>query len=134
MPAPVPSLSSAGWVQGPAEKADLLFSYYFTSEYSQSLLYQGSVISLPAQVQQMGHDPLELRLLIRKDIERLFQPYFEQVSVEVTTDTPDPADPTRLNITLDCSVVDAGVTYSLGRLISTVNSKILKIKEINNGD
>ncbi len=131
MPAPVPSLSSSGWVTSPAEKADLLFSYYLTSEDSQSLLYAGNIVSLPAQVQSAGHDALELRSRIRNDLQNYLSPYFEQVIVEVETEE-NPNDSGRLEIRVECTVVDNATTYSLGRLISTVNSKITNIINLNN--
>ncbi len=132
MSAKVPTLSAAGWVDHPAEKADQLISYYFVSEASQTHLYPGQVVSLTAQVQEWGHDPLELRQRIRDDMERYLRPYFDEVIIDVTTETPAVDGTNRFNVTLNCIVIDKGERYSLGRLITVVNSKIVRIVDINN--
>lgn len=132
MSAKVPSLSGKDWVESLPEKADLLMSYYFVSEASQTQLYVGTIVSLPAQVQLFGHDEQELRFNIQKDLTTLLSPYFDNVEASVRTDLPNAADPNRINITVDVIVTEGGQRYSLSRLISTVNSKITEIVDINN--
>lgn len=132
MSAPVPTLSESRWVTNLAEKADQLVSYYFVADASQTHLYPGNVVSLPAQVQEFGHDALTLRTKVRDDLERYLKPYFEQVIVNVTTELPVAGDENRINLTVTCQIVQGDQTYSLGRLISTINSKIVQIVDINN--
>lgn len=132
MSAKVPTLTAAAWVDHPAEKADQLLSYYFVAEDSQTQLYPGYVISLPAQVQKWGHDEHELRLRIRDDLEAYLRPYFDEVAIEITTSMPAADETNRFDITLSCIVTDKGERYSLGRLISVMNSKIVRIAYLNN--
>lgn len=129
---PVPSLSTAGWVRDVASKADLLVSHYFISEYSQSALYRTQITSLPRQVQEFGNDENNLRTAVRTEMENYLARYFDVVQVEVTVDKPVPGDPNRINVILSVLITDQGQQYSLGRLISTVNSKIVEIVNINN--
>lgn len=132
MAAAVPTLSNAGWITNIAEKADTLVSYYFVAEASQTHLYLGNVVSLPAQVQAYGNDSHQLRIKVRDDLQRYLAPYFDEVILDVAVDLPAPDDPNRINITVDCKLMENGVAYSLGRLISTVNSKIVNIVNTNN--
>ena len=128
----VPTLSAVGWAENPAEKADQLMSYYFVGEHSQTQLYPGYVVSLPAQVKEWGHDELELGQRVRSDLERYLKPYFDEVIIDVRTARVAADTTQRLDVTLDCTVTDKGVRYSLGRLISVVNSKIVGIIDANN--
>lgn len=128
----LPTLSSSGFVNGIAEKADRLMSYYFTSEASQSNLYRGEITSLPKQIQLLGNDESGLASRIRVELERLFGYYFDAVEFEVITDVPNPTDPNRINVTISATLIDNGQQYSLGRLINVVDSQIARIIDINN--
>lgn len=128
----VPTLSSAGWLSGPAEKIDRLMSYYFTSERSQSTLFAGSVVSLPYHLQKYSHDEGTLREVIRDALRDYLEPHFDQVVVNIRTDVPNPDDPGRINLTFDVELVQDGVRYSAGRLIETHNGSMLKLINLNN--
>ena len=132
MSAKVPTLSTSGWVEDIAEKADRLMSYYFVSDASQTTLYLGKITSLPLQIQRYGQDDYGLRQAVQAELTQLFGRYFDAVQVEVTTDKPVPNDLNRINLTLSVLVTQNGKQYSLGRLISTINSKITQIVDINN--
>lgn len=128
----VPSLSAKGWLADPKAKADRLMAYYMTSNYSQTNLFRGEIVSLPKQIQQYGKSATDLRDYIQSDVERLFGAYFDSVSCEVTTDRPDPEDEGRLNITVSAFLTQDGQTYSLGRLIEVNNNIVNRIMDINN--
>jgi len=129
---PLPTLSSSGFVSGIAEKADRLMSYYFVSEDSQSNLYRGQITSLPKQIQLLGNDEQALTSRITKELERLLGSYFDGVEVNVTTAIPNTQDPNRINVTVSATVAENGQQYSLAKLINVVNSRIVKIIDINN--
>ncbi len=128
----VPSLSPAGWVSGPAEKLDRLLSYYFVSEYSQTNLYQGRVKSLPMHIKRYGNDENALQDAMRQALEELLRPYFDQVSVNITTDKPIKDDLGRINVMVDIQVQQDSVTYSAGRELETLNGTLMRIIDINN--
>lgn len=129
---PLPTLSSSGFVSGIAEKADRLMSYYFVSEDSQSNLYRGQITSLPKQIQLLGNDEQALTSRITTELERLLGSYFDGVEVNVTTAIPNTQDPNRINVTVSATVAENGQQYSLAKLINVVNSRIVKIIDINN--
>ncbi len=129
----VPSLTATGWLTELRERADSLLAYYLTSEASQTHLYEGKITSLPYHIRTYGSDAVKLRSRVETDLINYFQRYFDSLDVRVSTDIPDQADPERINLRLDITVMDQEKRYSLGRLIKVQNSKVLDIFDINNG-
>lgn len=133
MVTPVPSLGGTGWVTEIAERADKLTSYFFISDYSQSTLYEGNITSLPWLIQQFGQDETALVRETREALQVYFGRYFEQVQVDVSTQVDDSEAPGTINMRIDVTVYENGQKYSLGRLVSSLDSKITKIITLNNG-
>jgi hypothetical protein len=129
----VPSLSASGWLTEIAERADALMAYYVTSEYSQSYIFEKRVTSLPYHVQQYGNDPMLLENRVHNDLQAYFLRYFEKIDLTVRTDSPDPLDPNRINLIIDCIIYDNGYRYSLGREIRTANNKVIAVFNASNG-
>lgn len=129
----VPTLSSAGWLETVGQKADRLFAYYLTSEFSQSYLYHNNVTSMTYHIQQYGNRPLELQEVVQRELKAMLNSYFDDVELRVAVDEPAQGDPERINITIDCKVIQDGVPYSLGRLVKATQSKVIEFMELNNG-
>jgi hypothetical protein len=128
----VPTLSTAGFVTDMPSMIDRMFSYYLTSDYSQSNLFEGKILSLQKQVQAYQHDRTMLVSNIRDELEGYFNSVADSSTVKVSLDDPNPDDPSRINITLEAMVIKNGKAYSVGKLIETQDSKILKIIHLNN--
>ena len=126
---PVPSLSVAGWVTAPADKASLLMSHFFEAEKSQTLLYGDKVTSLPWLVQQYGHNIIAMTQQLRTSLEVYLARYYEGASVEVT---PKDDGGTRYELQVYIQVTQNGKPYSVGKLLQVNNSKIQKIISLNN--
>lgn len=129
----VPTLSAKGWIDDIENKADRLTAYFFVSEFSQSELYAGNVASLPYIVANYGHDQLRCATQVEDALRTMFQRYYDQVSVTVTTDTINGRDNGQYNLIVDLNVVQGAYRYSLGKLISTANNLVTNIMDINNG-
>lgn len=132
MPKEVPTLSPQGWLSSPAEKIDRLLSYYFLTHASQSNLFQGSLVSLPKQVQQYGHDPDTLREEIRETLQSYLQPYFDSASVEVAISYPEKDNDRRYDVRLDIVLTQDGERHTAGHLISTLDSVVTRYMAQNN--
>lgn len=128
----VPTLTLSGFVSDVPTMIDAMFSYYLTSDYSQSNVFHGKIVSLQKQIQQFQHSEVELERNIREQLETYFRSVADDVTIDVTTAIPNPADPNRLNITLSAILVKEGKSYSVGRLVETQDSKILSIINLNN--
>lgn len=135
MAIPLPTLSGSGWVTEIAEKTDRLFAYFFVSEYSQTHLYKDNVTSLPYIVQKYGHDEFAIGPNLERSLYAYLARYYDDVRIEITVTSNDESgqETTELNIRVDAVLTEDGKQYSLGRLISTVDSKVMNIIKINNG-
>ena len=130
---PVATLTSKGWVADPESKADALLSYIFTSDYSQSNIFRGKITSVQYMIQQWGNSPAHLRNDMAKAIQSYLESNFDAAAVTITVIDPTSADDARLTVRLDAVVTQNGLTYSLGRLVSFLNSKVVSIMNLNNG-
>lgn len=127
----VPTLSTEGWVKDVTGKADRLMSYFLVSDFSQTAFYPGTISSLPYLVQQYGSNAFEIEQRTRDTLYELFQRYFDGVEVQVSTETPSPEEPNKINLTISATVVSEGKAYSLGRLINVNNNLIQQIINLN---
>lgn len=130
---PVPTLTSKGWVADAESKADALLSYYFTSQYSQSNLFAGNISSLQYMIQQWGNNPSALQNKLSQALQTYLGRYFDNAAVDVTVLDPTSQQDARLTVRVDAMVTQNGENYSLGRLVSFLNSTIVSIMNINNG-
>jgi len=130
----VPSLGLGGFIRDVPAAADKIFSYYLTTDKSQSNLFRGSVFSLQSQIQAYQNDPTQLVARVRDELRDLMLTVSDQVNVEVTTQYPAPHDPNRLNLTVRVDIGVGGKIESLGRIIETHNGQVKQIMDYaNNG-
>lgn len=129
----VPSLSARGWASNISDKADLLMSYYFSTDYLQSVMWLGTVTSFQRTLEEHHHRPDKLREMLEMQLEDYLSRYFEAVEIQVKMTTPDHNKPNELMIEFSVKVQQDGQTYSLGRVIQTIDSTIQKMFDINNG-
>lgn len=130
----VPTLSSIGWISTVEEKGDFALSYFITSEYSQSVLHQGQIVSLQYLVKEFGSNPMKLETEISNALEGFMERYFDDSATSrVVVSEPDPEKPNELTIRFWCIVRENGREYSLGRSVVLTDSRISKIAKLNNG-
>ena len=130
----VPTLSSIGWIDTIEQKGDYALSYFITSEYSQSVLYQGQIASLQYLVKEHASNPIMLEEEVRYTLERLMRRYFDDsVEVTVVVDDPPVDKPNELTIRFACIVREKDREYSLGRRVFLTNAHIMEIAKLNNG-
>lgn len=121
-----------GWISSVEKKGEKVLVYFLTSEYSQSVLYPGSIASLQYLVQRFGGDPIELQRQIQEVLQDLMERYFGSVDVSVTVNGMD-GDENRLVIQFSCIIRDAVPEVSLGRRVEVIDGALDKIVAINNG-
>lgn len=130
----IPTLSSQGWVTALEVQVDSIFSWFLTSDYSQSVLYHGQIRSLPWIIQRYERTPNALTEEIRRVLDDLFGRYFD--SARTSADYEEVNDPStnRYNLLVSCTIENAGKEYNLSRLISVVNGKVSKINDLSEGN
>lgn len=127
----IPTLSTAGWIESVAEKADKALSYFFVSEYSQSLFHRGNITSLPHLIQQFGDDPLTLKGEMESRLSDYLRRIFDEVQC-VAEVRSDDNNPSRTVVILYVVIREDGKEYSLGKEVRTLNSTIESIMDLNN--
>jgi len=131
MAQPVLSMSSKGILYNVLAKADKLMSYYFTTNKSQSDIFQ-DIISLPYQIQANTGKERDTVVNMQIELRQYLANYFDQVDCDVRSDIPNPEDPGRYNLTVSVLIVQDGISYSLARLLEVERGTIYKIINYNN--
>lgn len=131
---PVSSLSSNGWITDPFKKADVLLARFLNvNQPSQSNIYTGNIHSLPGIIQKWGNNSLRLQQETQQELEDYFNGYFEAVSATVHVIDPTSTTDARTTLQVNVMLTDRGQTYSLGRMVSFLNSKTIEVINLNNG-
>ena len=86
----VPMLNETGWATSVADRLDGAFSDFITTNYSQSELWYGKLVSLPYLIKSNAGDLVALRSKAENAINSHLSDLFEKVGVRVATKTyPD---------------------------------------------
>lgn len=131
---PVPTLSTHGWVTSPPEKADFLISHFYESDKAQTYLYGSNITNLQWLIERYGHEIPSLCQQIRLALETYLGRYYQAATVEVLNDASAENKTSKVMLRLYCSVVEEGVTYSIGKLLTISDSKFEKITDLNNNE
>ncbi len=132
MAIPVPSLSTQGWLTTIGEKADRLLSYFFTSDYCQSVIFHGKIASLPFIIANFESEHSDLRKEIDNALNRLLSSFFERVETSVSI-KPDDESETKYTISVSVYIIDNDEIFELSKVIHIKDSSIVKIVKILNG-
>lgn len=127
---PYPTLDSTGWVTKPEVKADAVLLDYLQASYSQSVIFQGKVRSFQYSIQQHQHDPLALERAVQDDCRVKFGAYFEIVEPRCIVRDLGKAysgSGSAFDVEITVDVVQNGVSVSVGRMLSIIDSKLAKI-------
>lgn len=128
---PLVSLSSMGWITPLEHQVDQLFADFVTSEYSQSVLYYGSVLSLPHIVQRHGNDKQSFRRELKNALEHLFA-FYTETTIDVTVEDATTGSK-RYNAYVYCTVRYDNQEYNLARQLEIADLRVKKIVNLSNG-
>lgn len=127
------TLSTQGIIQDLEHQADKIFSYFITSEYSQSVLYAGNVSSLPWLVRTYRHDPVLLQQAVKDTLDRLFKRYFDDVSNIVEAVQYDSEDDGKYIIRIRSTVMLNSQEYNLAREVKYINGSFVSVINLTQG-
>lgn len=120
----IPALTIDGWDTSPLSQMSKLWEYYQASDYSQSNLFRGKIVSLKYTLQTQTV-PERLRAQIETDIKILYGEFFDTVIPLV--EVKDLNNGT-VNINVDLSVARDFTTYKLSRAIRGRKSGIIEFE------
>lgn len=118
----IPSLSVEGWNTSPLAQMSKLWEYYQSSDYSQSNMFMGKVVSLKHTL-QVDIDPYVLKENVEKDIVNLYGSYFEEVTPLV--EIYELGDNT-VRLVVQISVKRENAQYTLSRAIQGTGAGVIE--------
>lgn len=128
----LPTLSPEGWVQSTAEQADYLFAHFFVSEYSQTHLYKSNVSSFQYIIQNTQGRITDTVSKTISTLTSYFSRYYDNVVADASY-LEDPVNSGKVTLNIYVSFTDkTGKDFVLGKATEVVNSKVIKIININN--
>lgn len=122
----VPTLG--GWIKDPTTMGAQLMDNFIATQKSQTYLFQGAVSSMPQLIKEYNSNPSLLEDRLQNVLNEYFRRYFNDVDVLVTIDV-DNLDNGRYNIDIDVVYRHKGTSYSLGRSIEAVGSRIVNYEQ-----
>lgn len=122
----IPTLSTQGWVSTTEEAINKLFDWFVASEYSQTLLFSGKVISLPYLISQYANEPDNLCDAICRNLEELYRRTFDGCAVTARYDKNDEVG-SGFDITLSIIITQNGIEYNGGRALKVMNNRVISV-------
>lgn len=124
----LPKLSvSSGWASEPEEILDGIFRNYITSNKSQSLTYEGTVVSFVFDTIGSGGDISRLVTKVQKSLTDICSRYFpEGVNVDVDH-YPVNGNGDLLNIEIKVLVHYKGKTYNAAKVLNELDSNFTNV-------
>jgi len=129
----VPSLTQ-GWVHTSTEKIDLLLSAWLLSDYSQSEIFHGHIVSLPYMIVKLGHNPEQFVNYVSEKLSAYIGRYYDNVVVDVTyeyIEANSVGGP--YGVKIEISGTSNGERVNLAKGLEITDSKLVKIMNISNG-
>lgn len=130
---PVPTLSALGMVSDSASKFDRLLAHAFAADYNQTYAFKGNVTSIARIIQECGSDTTLLLSKMQTALLAYFNAYYSSVSVQCSLiPSSDIRTAGQVVFQIVISVTEANIETKYGKLITTVNSKMTKMANLNN--
>lgn len=124
----LPTLSSAGYLEDPAQLLDKQLAYFFVADYSQSNHHRGMVSSLPFLIKQYSDVPHQLISATEEALSRMLQVYFDKVAVLVRLED-DPDNGNEYKMYIEGTVTYNRREYDMYRLLIISNKTIANVSE-----
>ena len=125
-----PSISALGWATTVSDRLDIEFANFIASDIAQSILFP--VASLPYLIKKHQSDYSGLCNEAQSVLTTHFDNLFDRTEVSVSYQV-DATDDTKVQLIFAITVVENGEAYNIRQAVENINSKVLKLMEINNG-
>jgi len=133
--AAVPTLSTSGWVKTPAEKIDLLITYFVYTIENQTTLYKGASTSFQQILESNMGNMDSTVAATRSALISYLSRYYASVNVDVSYELSDPTNSLSLaTMSIAATVTENDQTYSIEKALTLVNGKFQAFVDSTNGD
>ena len=134
MRAPIPTLSTKGWITDIPEACDVLLSHFYCSYDAQTQLYFGNIASFQSILKETSQSQTLQESKIEGELHKYLNRYFDLATIRVTVEpmSDRPEDSTKMRIRTDIKITDGGRTYSLGNEVLTRKGMLHKVSDLIN--
>lgn len=130
----IPTMQAVGWVNDLANAADAILAAFLTTNTSMSSLHREQNISMQYILKRTAGDMLNLEDQLQTHLQTKLQTIFGQNATAQVDIDPLDGKPDQFNIKFTGTVFDVeGRAYTVGKLVNFVDSKVVRITDINNG-
>ena len=123
----VPHLSIDGWITNKKIKCNKIFEYFITSEYSQSVTFNGKISSLKYLLAEYNDIDVFKGNLINT-LTTLYKRYFDIVDVIVEVSLDESV--ATYNINIDIIINDDGEEIVFSKVLYTVDGNIVNMDDL----
>jgi hypothetical protein len=125
----VPTFTLSGWVKTPEERIDRIILYYTNTNPSQTLRYNGHVVSLQSAIFRAGDSMDQLARIVAKDLTFVFTNNFPE-GATVTVEAHAIDDSGRHNLEIEVVVTDNGKQYNAAQTLTRIDSDYVKYRRV----
>lgn len=131
----IPTMQVVGWVGDLSNAADSILAAFLTTNTHMSVLHRSQNTSMQYILKETAGDMINLQDQLQTKLQEKLKTVFgesatAQVSVDALANKPD-----QFNIRFTGTVYDdQGKAYMVGKLVQFIDSKIVNIADLNNGD
>lgn len=126
---PYPTLSELGFIHDPKQKIEWIFADYIAAKHSQSTIHFGKISSLSFDEFDGNYEGHRTAEVMQNSLTRLFSAYFETTSIQVTDDSVDNSNETR--VVVKGVFTQEGKSFQLNEVLSVDNGRINKLTNFN---
>ena len=125
----IPSLGPMGWIDSPETALNVMFAHTLASDFSQSTIYGGKVVSLAQIVAENQENKINMLQAIETVLQDYFNRFFDTAMVVAIDDgSISPVYTIQIMVT----ITKSGVTYTLRENINVDNGKLSQVlKQLN---
>lgn len=124
-----PTVDSSGWLTSPNAIAECILADYAGTNYSQSAVHYGTLLSLSKAIQNNPNDMDGVAIQVRTDLEQMFNNFLYGVEVQTRsipqTDENGVESGSRYNLQMGVWYDTSNGRDSLMRAISITDNKII---------
>lgn len=119
----IPTLDTTGWVKSTSLKLWRAYSYFITSNYTQSDTFRGSIVSLKYLIGEYGYDLTILESKLEEVLTEYLENKFDDVTVNVTMESIDEQNHYDLKFYIE--VTENGKVETLEKVVNIRNNLIV---------
>lgn len=127
----LPTLTLEGWTNNPPKVLDKVITYYFLTDYEQSIYFRNNTFSIAEAYYLYINDPEKFADKIKQDIITLLKNYFLEAEVNTRVIKKEP-ETVEYAVSLSVRVITSTDIYEINRLAVMRHTSLYKMLQYNN--